>query len=223
MCGRLNVIDDPFVRALMAALGLPVYPKDRLNIAPGAAAQIVVRTPKETELVDAVWSLLIEPKPKGKGYRPHPKWHTFNAQSTRLKSSRLWSAPYKAQRAIIPASGFHEWKDGQCFNVQTVDAPMALAGLYKTWCFDDRSVVSFTVITLPPQKAFRHIHAKSFPLMLLPDEYDKWLDPALTQTGALDYLLKTGIRQNIIVSPILDPHNLEAVDEPELISASPGS
>jgi putative SOS response-associated peptidase YedK len=69
MCGRYNIIDDPLVQDLLDTLGISVNAETRLNIAPGAKGQIVYETNQGRVLEDAIWSLLIEPKPDGSGYR----------------------------------------------------------------------------------------------------------------------------------------------------------
>lgn len=108
MCGRYDIIDSPGVRNLMDILGLTLYPETRYNIPSGAQGQIVYQVGDERYLDDAYWSLLMEPKPDGTGYRPSPKYSTFNARSGSLGSSPLWKSRLYSQRAIIPASGFHE-------------------------------------------------------------------------------------------------------------------
>ena len=90
MCGRYNLIDDPLVQELLEILGVPIHAQSRLNIAPGAKSQIVYETSQGRTLKDGIWSLLIERKPDGTGYRPSPKYSTFNARSGSLGSSPLW-------------------------------------------------------------------------------------------------------------------------------------
>jgi putative SOS response-associated peptidase YedK len=60
---------------------------------------------------------LIEPRPTGAGYRPNPKFQTFNARSDRLTSSPLWKKAYPSKRCIMPVSAFHEWKGKQVYNI----------------------------------------------------------------------------------------------------------
>lgn len=133
MCGRYNVIDDPLVQDLLKILGIPIRVQTRLNIAPGAKGQIVYERSQGRVLNDAIWSLLIEPKPDGTGYRPSPKYSTFNARSGSLGTSPLWKNLFHSQRAIIPASGFHEWTGQkghkQCYNIHLVNSAMAFVGL----------------------------------------------------------------------------------------------
>ena len=121
MCGRYNVIDALLVQDLLEILGISIRVQTRFNIAPEANSQIIYETDQGRTLEDAIWSLLIEPKPDGSGYRPSPKYSTFNARSGSLGTSPLWKKRFPSQRAIIPASGFHEWTGDkgrkQCHNI----------------------------------------------------------------------------------------------------------
>ena len=218
MCGRMNVTDSPFVRELMEGLGMSVYPQPKRNIAPGSTTAILLQTVAGRQLEEAYWSLLIEPRPGKPGYRPNPKWATFNSKSTRLESSRLWSSAFKSQRAIIPASCFFEWKDKVCHAIAPVDKAIAFAGLYRSWEFDGETVYSFSVITLPKQPAFSHIHEKSYPLMLEEGEYERWLDPGFKKVEAFADLLNSGIRRDISVIPVDSPNTMEVCGDTEIIS-----
>ncbi|WP_417530159.1 SOS response-associated peptidase [Marinobacter lipolyticus] len=223
MCGRYNVIDDPKIQFLLDILGIHIRAQTRLNIAPGAKGQIVYETSRGRTLDDAIWSLLIERKPDGTGYRPSPKYSTFNARSGSLGSSPLWKKRFHSQRAIIPASGFHEWTGEkgrrQCYNIHPLDSAIAFAGLYELWDFQGEIVPSFTIVTLPPHPRFSHIHPKSIPLMLTPEDFDMWLDPCLTNTDPLQHLLKTQIRQPLAIEPVRTPADLEPIGQGEEIEA----
>lgn len=223
MCGRYNVIDDPLVQELMEELGLPFYPETRLNIAPGAKGQVVYENSDGRVLQDAYWSLLIERKPDGTGYRPSPKYSTFNARSGSLGSSPLWKKRFQSQRAIVPASGFHEWTGPkghkQCYNITAAGSAIAFAGLYELWEFEQELVPSFTIITLPGHPRFSHIHERSLPLMLRPEDFDMWLDPSLTNTDPFQDLLKSKIRIPLNVTPIGSPAKLDELGASEYLEA----
>lgn len=223
MCGRYNVIDDPALREIMDILGIRLYPETRLNIAPGGKGQIVYETDSGRTLADAYWSLLIERKPDGSGYRPSPKYSTFNARSGSLGSSPLWKKRFRSQRAIIPASGYHEWKGEkghkQCYHIRAARGALTFAGLYELWDFQGDIVTSFTIITLPPHPRYSHIHPSSIPLMLNQDDFDMWLDPNLTNTDPFQHLLKSHIRQPLVVEPIKSPENLKPTGPGEEIEA----
>ena len=219
MCGRYNVIDDPLVQGVMEQLGLPLYPQTRLNVAPGALGEIVYETAAGRTLQEAYWSLLIERKPDGSGYRPSPKYSTFNARAGSLGTSPLWKQRFRHQRAIIPASGFHEWTGAkgrkQCHNITATGSAIAFAGLYELWDFEGEMVPSFTIITLPGHPRFQHIHGKSLPLMLRREDFDLWLDPTMTNTDPFPDLLKSRIRVPLDVTPVASPTALEPVGQSE--------
>lgn len=219
MCGRMNVTDDPRVILLMEMLGMPLYPDKRYNIAPGAYAQFVIEQAGKRTLMDGMWSLLIEPKPHGDGFRPNPKWKTFNAKAERLNNSPLWKKRFARQRAIIPVSGFHEWLGKQCFQITAKDQALALAGLYELWQFDEQFVPSFTVITLGPHLRFSAVHDKSIPLILTPKDFDAWLDPDMSNTDVFADLTQTHLAVDLQAVPIKSPDTLEPNGEPIEITA----
>ncbi|WP_097458978.1 SOS response-associated peptidase [Mangrovitalea sediminis] len=209
MCGRYDLNDRPNTRDLFGTLGVPGDLVERFNIAPGGIGQIVYETPQGRVLEDAYWSLLIEPKPDGNGYRPNPKYSTFNAQSRRLTSSFLWKERYERQRAVIPASAFYEWTGEkghkQCHRIEPVDGAIAFGGLYERWHFGDDLVTSFSVITLPPHPRFLHIHDKSIPLMLEERDFDSWLDHTFSGTDAFLSLLAPHLPYDLRVSRVTSP------------------
>ena len=225
MCGRYNITNDEPMRRLIARLGLATLPSPQLDVPPGATGEILVETDKGRELRRAIWSMLIAPKPDGPGYRPDPKYSTFNAQSRRLTTSPLWKRHYRHHRAILPASGFHEWTGlpghKQCMNIHGLgeNSALALASLYQEWTFGEEQVTSFAVITLPPHPRFEHVHAKSIPLMLTPDDFDAWLDPSFKDVNAFNHLMAPHIPFELSVTPVASPKNLKAVAPAELVEA----
>ncbi len=220
MCGRYNVNDSPEIRALMAQLKLPgTLPTPELNVPPGGSGEFVIEAAGERHLLTGIWSLLIEPRPTGVGYRPNPKFQTFNARSDRLTSSPLWKKAYPSKRCILPVSAFHEWKGKQVYNIHPENEAAALAGLWQSWKFEDETVNSFTVITLPPHPRFSHIHPKSIPLMLRPDDFDLWLDPDFHQVDAFQKLMKTHIPAPLVCEQVRSPDDLRPAGSKELLVA----
>lgn len=220
MCGRFNVSDDPLVQGLMEELGLPpLYPRPQLNVSPGSWADVVLNEGEGRQLVEGMWSLLIEPHPSGEGYRPNPKFQTFNARSDRLTSSPLWKRIYPTQRCIVPMSAFHEWKDGQVYNIHPEGEAVAMAGLWQRYRNGNDVVMSFTTITLPPHPLFSHIHSKSIPLMLRPNDFDMWLDPTFHQVDAFQSLMKSHIPAPLVCQPVKGPKDLTPVGDAEVLPA----
>lgn len=219
MCGRFNVTDSPVVGELMDELGMPLRPGPRLNVAPGSWAQLVLDTGHGRQLVEGMWSLLIEPHPSGQSYRPNPKFQTFNARSDRLTSSPLWKRVYPNQRCIVPMTAFHEWRDGQVYNIHPQGEAVAMAGLWQRYRYGNGHVMSFATITLPPHPRFSHIHDKSIPLMLRPADFDAWLDPDFHQVDAFQGLMRSHIPAPLVCQPVRSPKDLEPVGEAEVLEA----
>jgi putative SOS response-associated peptidase YedK len=219
MCGRYNVLDSIEMRMLMNELRFDEIPEERRNVAPGSVAQFVLERDGQRQLVQGIWSLLIKPKLDGSGFRPDPKFSTLNARSDRLRSSPLWKRRYMQQRAIVPASAFHEWVGKQCYNIAQADQAIALGGLYECWQFGEALVPSFSIITVPPHPRFAHIHAKSLPLMLEPGDFDAWLDPSFTQVDAFNDLMQPRLRHALLATPVDTPKTLHPVGEAETIAA----
>lgn len=216
MCGRYNISSGEDAARLLGQLRVGEMPEARRNIAPGAHGQFVREQGGERELVDGIWSLLVEPKPSGAGFRPSPKFSTFNARSDRLEASPLWRGRYHHKRAIVPADGFHEWVGKQCYQVRQPGRALALGALYEVWEFGDVRVPSFSIITVPPHPRFAHIHAKSLPLLLEPADFELWLDPAFSASDAFRDLLQPRLRHTLEATPVDSPLGLHAVGETEV-------
>ncbi|GAB3246208.1 SOS response-associated peptidase [Chitinimonas naiadis] len=223
MCGRYNISDSPQVQLLCELLGVKLYPTTRLNISPGGQGDFVAELDGELKLTTGYWSALIEPKAAG-GYRPNPKFKTFNARSDRLTASPLWRKLYSSKRAIVPATGWHEWKDGedgkkQCYQLELGDRAIAFGGLYQLYQFGEDLVPAYSIITLPPHPRVTHIHDKSLPLMLEPADFDMWLDPNFKQIEAFAHLLLPVLRHELLVIPVNNPKDMLAVGPVETIPA----
>ena len=220
MCGRYNVTDSSEIRILMEQLSLSgICPRAQHDVPPGGSGEFVIEAADARYLRSGIWSLLIEPRPEGHGYRPNPKFHTFNARSDRLTSSALWKKVYPSKRCIVPVSAFHEWQGKQAYSIHPQNEATALAGLWQLWHFGNEQINSFTVITLPPHPRFSHIHAKSIPLMLRPDDFDLWLDPNFHQVEAFQKLMQTHIPAPLVCEPVRSPKDLKPTGTAEILPA----
>lgn len=113
------------------------------------------------------------------------KFPTFNARSEGLAAKATWRGPIKRSRAILPASGYYEWKtDGKVKTPHYIHLPegelLLFAGLYSWWKptgSDDEWMLTATIITRPSAGAVAQLHDRA-PVVLPPDFVDEWLDPA---------------------------------------------
>ncbi len=186
MCGRYELHAQPAAIAL--AFGLPAPPSlaPRYNIAPMQDVPIVrVNARGQRELVLVRWGLV-------------PRWaqdpsvgsHMINARGETLKDKPSFRTAYRRHRCLLPASGFYEWmpRDGgkQPVHVAMKDgAPFALAGLAERWLQPDGEPLdTCTIVTTDANELLKPVHDR-MPLIVPPDGYARWLDPAVADPSDL--------------------------------------
>ncbi len=112
----------------------------------------------------------------------------FNARSEDVASRRSFQASVERRRAVIPATGYYEWRtvDG-VKSPQFVSLPgeelLLFAGLYDWWRNPaapegsaERWLLSTTILTRPATGVVAAIHER-MPVLLDGDLVEEWLDP----------------------------------------------
>lgn len=189
MCGRFVVAStgSDLVGVLRVDVEGDDLPEPSYNVAPTAQVAIVLDSVKEElpvrRLESARWGLV-------------PGWakdvkigaRAFNARSEELEGKPMFRSALEKRRAIVPTSGYYEWKtvDGAKIPhyIHPADgSPLFMAGLYEWWrdtskADDDPSrwLLSFTILTRDSIGRLGSIHDR-MPLFLDPDHADAWLDP----------------------------------------------
>lgn len=200
MCGRFVVADvgSELVGVLRVDLVGDDLPEPSYNIAPTTKVAIVldsIKTEPPTRRLEAArWGLV-------------PSWakdlsigvKAFNARSEELEDKPMFRKALEKRRAVVPASGYYEWKQvpGADGKIQKIphyihpagDDPLFFAGLYEWWKDPakadddpDRWVLSFTILTRDAIGHLGSIHDR-MPLFLDPDFADAWLDPTVENVG----------------------------------------
>lgn len=132
-----------------------------------------------------------------------------NARAETLLDKPSFAKAAAVRRCLVPAEGWYEWqvspvaKDAKgkprkqpFFIHRGDDAPVAFAGLYEFWrdpavaAGDDPDawLTTFTIITTAADPGMDRIHDRQ-PLVLEREDWDRWLDPTLTDTGEVGELL----------------------------------
>ncbi|TDB96582.1 SOS response-associated peptidase [Actinomadura sp. 7K534] len=107
-------------------------------------------------------------------------------------------------------------------------AVMAMAGLYELWKSpEDEWIWTCTVITTDAPDDLGRIHDR-MPMIVEPDRWDAWLDPALTETEQVRGLLVPAMAGTMDAYPVSKAVNNVRNNGPELIEPalsgdSPGS
>jgi putative SOS response-associated peptidase YedK len=203
MCGRFLLYTSG--AALAEWLGLPEVPalEPRYNIAPTQPVAAVRAGPGgDRELVRLRWGLV-------------PSWSTDLAIGNRLINARAETAAdkpsfrvaFRQRRCLVPANGFYEWV-GRAGKKQPIHfrlrerRPFAFAGLWERWQAPGGEVVeSCAVLTTEANDLVRLVHDR-MPVILDPDAFAPWLDPAVRDPAALGLLLRPYPADAMMASPV---------------------
>jgi putative SOS response-associated peptidase YedK len=207
------------------------------NVAPTDPVRIVVeRTAKNSEEVTrsmrlARWGLV-------------PSWakdpsvgaRMINARRESLLDKPAFAKPFAARRCLVLADGYYEWRKldlpaagskkvpKQAYWIHPAGPGAAVfAGLYEFWrnpaaseTDPDRWLISTTVITRPASDQMAAIHDR-MPLVLPPEAWNAWLDPAVRDASEL---LEVDAPP-LATLPVGDAVGTVQNDGPSLIEADP--
>ncbi len=217
MCGRYNVI--PNADAWISAFDLPVSARPVIeslapsyNVAPSQAVPIVRSSQDNDQRTVALlhWGLIPSWAKDAKiGYR------TINARAETLAEKPSFRAAYKKRRCLVIANGFYEWRtqqpgesSKQPFHIHPkTEQPLAFAGLWEQWKNPEngQEVYSCCIITTVANQTMIPIHQR-MPVILEQENYQRWLDPRVSQVGDLlrpcpDDLLEAGPGSTFVNNP----------------------
>lgn len=192
MCGRFTLTVDPAeLKDTFRDYDFPAQFAPRFNIAP---SQPILAIPNDGQnRADFfVWGLI-------------PSWakdpsignRLINARGETLAEKPSFRGGYKYKRCLILADGFYEWQSRPGTKVKVPHfihlkdrQPFAFAGLWDEWNSPDGSQIrSCTIVTTEPNELMAPIHNR-MPVILPPDAYAQWLDPAARTPDSLQPLLK---------------------------------
>ena len=208
------------------------------NVAPTDPVRIVVeRAARDSTDVTrsmrlARWGLVPSwAKDPGVGAR------MINARSETLLDKPAFAKPFAVRRCLVLADGYYEWRKlalPAAGSKKTPKQPYwihpagsgvvaAFAGLYEFWrnpaaseTDPDRWLVSTTVVTRPASDRMAPIHDR-MPLVLPPETWDAWLDPAVRDASDLLQVDNAPLT----VRPVGDAVGSVRNEGPELIEADP--
>lgn len=217
MCGyaqRIAAERRANLRAYLDYLKIGLLPDGRFF--PGTMMSgVLIEREGVIEAVDATWWFLLEDRGDGT-LKPNRKLSTFNARNL---DNRLWNAPLKTSRCVIPATAIVETKGGKSYLMDAPDG-LLLGGLYRTWAAGDSLVYSCTVITCPPHPRFSAYHDKSIPLLLPFDEklLSTWLDPEFQDVDFFRGMIDAPrLPVDLEVTPVKNSQTLAPLGEPEIL------
>ncbi len=225
MCGRYTSTSEPADIAAYFQVDEIVATDlgPRYNVAPTDEVYAVARSSKgPTRLGTFRWGLVpFWAKEPSVGSR------MINARAESVLDKPAFRRPLERYRCIVPADGFYEWqavegrKKKQPWYIRRTDGDLlSFAGLWSSWRphkgSDEGRIVSCSIITTDANDAVRPIHDR-MPVVLPPDAWDEWLDPANDDVEALHALLVPAPSELFTLTAVGDAVSNVRNDGPHLL------
>ena len=222
MCGRFVLMTPGRDLAERFGLEEALDLEPRYNIAPTQVV-VIIRLNRDTLQrcsAQVKWGLIpFWAKDASIGNR------LINARSESASEKPAFRAAFKARRCLVPADGFYEWKkqegkQKQPYLVRSADgSPFAFAGLWDGWTGPDGDTLeSCTILTTDANDLTRPIHDR-MPVILKPEYYDLWLDPAVKDPALLKPLLRPYPSEEMVTQPVSPKVNRATYDAPDCVEA----
>ena len=190
MCGRITIEnDEQILRARFNVDAIEPFTK-KYNAYPNHDAYpLPVITEEEPDRVSLrYWGMV-------------PVWWKrdqrglINIKYETLRDKRTFEKDLRERRCLVLANGFYEWKGVQGQKVPYYirlksGEPFAFAGLYEENKIDGKPMQTFAIITTKPNDLMQPIHNR-MPVILEPRNEADWLNPDMSEDGALDLLTET--------------------------------
>jgi putative SOS response-associated peptidase YedK len=168
-----------------------------------------------------------------------PSWAEDESIGGRMINARAESADGKpafrtalrCRRCIVPASGFYEWSPirgstrKQAYYIRPGGPGLAecfaFAGLWERWTpkqVGGAPVESFTILTTEANETIRPLHDR-MPVILPPEAWDRWLDPASDDLASLRGLLVPAPPEAVQLHPVGPRVNSPRNDDPQCMES----
>jgi putative SOS response-associated peptidase YedK len=203
VCGRFTLTSPPEEVASEFELADTPGLRPRYNIAPGQKVATIRldADPMHRVLEPRKWGLVPH-------WAKHPAIgnRLINARAETLTQKPSFRTALRKRRCLVPANGFYEWAKGtqQPHHIaREGGALFAFAGLYEQWGPNEEgeAIESCTLVTTEASPRLAPIHHR-MPVMLRPEDFATWLDPAQAATDAVLALLRPWPDDDTVVTPV---------------------
>jgi putative SOS response-associated peptidase YedK len=175
MCGRYSLTKPiKTLKEHFQAIAEEMKHNKRYNIAPSQSVPIVIAGEQNREIHTLRWGLI-------------PSWakdpalgnKLINARAETVHEKPSFKSSLKNRRCLVPVDGFYEWqasdqgKVPQYIQLRT-GGLFAFAGLWSEWDSGKEILRTFTIITTTANRELESVHHR-MPVILMPQDYDKWL------------------------------------------------
>jgi putative SOS response-associated peptidase YedK len=147
-----------------------------------------------------------------------------NARAEGIADKPAFRGAMQYRRCLVPASGWYHWEQGRDGSrrpwlIRPRDGGViGLAGLWDPWLGADGSEVDGALmITMPAASDIAGI-ADRMPAVILPGDYDAWLDCARLPAASAARLLDAPPKLALEAVPVSDRVNRVTNDDADLIT-----
>lgn len=218
MCGRFTFAISPELIAGAFGVTIPEYFSPRYNIAPTQQVLAIRAMATVNQAAYLRWGLI-------------PSWakdpaigsRMINARSESVHEKPAFRHAIRYRRCIIPAGGFFEWLEGGGKKMPRYvrlrgGAIMAFAGIWDHWKDSaGETIETCSILTTSSNELIQPLHDR-MPVILRPEHYDLWLDPATTDTEKLKPLYQPCPADLMELYPVSTLVNSPRNDSPDCIS-----
>jgi putative SOS response-associated peptidase YedK len=225
MCGRFALYSDPsrFAELVDAELALdPDTYQPSWNVGPTRTILGVAEHRDGVRVLGGYrWGLV----PYG-AKDPAAFRSTFNARAETVATKPTFRSAFRRGRILVPADAFYEWrtvgsaKTPNAFT-RADGSPLVFAGLAERWrALDDTLLHSATIITTHAGPDMDGVHDR-MPVILEPDAWAHWLDPAVDDRDDLESLLRPAPAGTLVHHRVGQAVGNVRNDSPDLLVAAP--
>lgn len=194
------------------------------NVAPGTFNPVVLTGREQSRGITLMKWGLIPPFADS----PNIGYKMMNARSETIHEKPSFRPALARKRCLVPANGFYEWQQSGSAKVphfiSLKNEPLfAFAGLFERWLGpENEAVFTYTIITTQANPLIAPLHER-MPVILRPEQYDAWLDPAQRDTDALRALLQPYPADEMTFWEVPEDVNKATVNHPDLMKPGSGS
>ena len=231
MCGRY--VQTSTVQEVKAALGLAGAEKQggnqnaHYNVAPRMYPWVALHDGRAgfhaTQLIGAQWGLLPS---WAKG--PQGSTRPINARAETIFEQPMFRRIILRQRCLVAANGWYEWKTiaGKkipYYFTLASEKPFFFGGVWDRWGPPPgltETITTYAIITTAANELVAKVHDR-MPLIVAPEDYDRWLDPRVTERAAIEGMLRPFPAELIAARRVSTTVNNAKNDGPGLIDPVP--
>lgn len=217
MCGRYVL--DQTTPAFQARFNLDEITgaiDPNWNVAPTQHMPVIVNRDGKHHLELMQWGLV---PPWAKDVKIGQKM--INARAETITEKTSFKRPLQSRRALIPATGFYEWKKTGArktpyFIHLKDDELFTFAGLYERWHSPDGGELqTYTIVTTEANEVTAPIHNR-MPVILPREAEDAWLEEGPLDPPEIEQLLRPYPADQMEAYPVGTEVNRPSANEPSL-------